>query len=114
MSAWGPGIFEDKQAIDVRDQFEEHMDLGLKPEKITDVLIDKWGIDPDDEEDATVFWIALASVQLENEVLEERVKERVLFIIEEEIDIELWWFDSDDIDERRDVLEELKNQLTKR
>lgn len=113
MSAWGPGIFEDKEAIDVRDQFEEHLDLDLKVDRITDILIDKWGIDPEDEEDGTVFWLALAAVQLEYEVLEERVKERALIIIEEDIDIELFWYDSENIEERKDELEELKQKLLK-
>jgi len=111
MAPWGPGIFEEKQALDIRDQFEELFDKGMSVGRITEILADKWAIDVDDEEDGTVFWIALAATQLENEVLEEDVKERVLFIIDEEIDIDLFWYDSDKIDERRDELDELKEKL---
>jgi len=111
MAPWGPGIFEEKQALDIRDQFEELFDKGMSASRITEVLAEKWAIDVDDEEDGTVFWIALAATQLENEVLEERVKERVLFIIEEEIDIELFWYESDDIEERKNELDELKEKL---
>ena len=62
MGAWGPGIFSDDLATDVRGDFRDLIGEGLTPEEATDRLIRDYDgeLEPDE---APVFLLALAATQ---------------------------------------------------
>jgi len=62
MGSWGPGIFSDDLACDLREEFRELIAEGHSPEEATTKLRDAYTPD-DDLGDRTTFYLALAAVQ---------------------------------------------------
>ena len=75
----------------------------------TDAVLEDLADFLDDEEDAPVVVLALASVQWETGRLDERIKTRALKIIADGVDFR--WQDSEFMEQRRAVLAELGAKL---
>jgi hypothetical protein len=113
MGAWGPALFSDDTAADVRDGYREHVGDGFTGPEATDKLVREWGEALKDPNEASVFWLALASTRWKCGRLEPRVKARALSIIEEEADLRRWRGvgDAKLLEKRKAVLEKLRVEL---
>ncbi|SCG52127.1 DUF4259 domain-containing protein [Micromonospora inositola] len=52
MGAWGPGLFSDDTACDVRDEYRDMLEDGVDDDKATQRMLDSYADvldDPDDE-----------------------------------------------------------------
>ena len=82
MGVWGPKIYDNDIALDVKDEFEDLYNKGQDVKKITEQLIEanaEWLSDP---EEAQFFWLALADVQWNKGVLLSEVKKQAIYWIE--------------------------------
>ena len=77
MGAWGTAIFSDDYACDVRDDYVKEIIRGKTSEEATEaVKKTHLSTDPEDD-DAPVFWIALAITQWKKGRLLSEVKAEV-------------------------------------
>ena len=90
MGAWGPKLYQDDIAEDVRDYYKDQLHRGKTGEQITDELIRDNSESLSDYDDAPIFWFALADTQWNLGRLEERVKTKALYYIELGTDLERW------------------------
>ena len=110
MGTWGTSIFEDDTAADVRADYRELLEGGLKELSATDRMIRDYAEYIEDEVDGPVFWLALAVAQWELGRLESRVADKALKVISTGADL-LRWEGSEGAAERSKVLEATKVQL---
>ena len=88
MGAWGPGIFSDDLACDVRTDYRELLEDGVDDAEATRRVIAANQHVADDE--AHVLWLALAAAQAALGRLEDSVRTEALRLIDEGIGLELW------------------------
>lgn len=98
--------------MDVKVVFDENLARGCSVADATQHVLKEppWGFD--DEEDAAAMILALASLQLEHNALDQAVRERAIAVIDS--GVPLWgWEDLPDerLAERTAVLHKLKQQL---
>lgn len=112
MGAWGTAIFSDDTAADTRDAFTDLVAEGLKPEEATDRLVAESAEILEDEDEACVFWLALAATQWMLGRLMDSVRDRAIEMIESGTDL-LRWKDSPqaEINQRKKHLDQLRAQL---
>ena len=94
MGSWGPGVFSDDLACDVRDQYRALLGEGQDGVAATDSLLAAFGEALADADSAVVFWLALAVVQWRTGRLEERVKRSALRAIDDGSALRSWQHDS--------------------
>jgi len=90
MGAWGPGIFADDEALDVRDDYRWYLADAQSDEGATDAIAKSYGASFDDLGATTAFWLALALTQWKMGRLDPRAKAAALRIIDEGIDLQRW------------------------
>jgi hypothetical protein len=78
MGAWGPAIFSNDTASDLREDYLDKIAKGVESPAATDRLMTDYAPDGDDGYYAAEFWIALALTQQKCGRLEDRVKNRAL------------------------------------
>ena len=83
MGTWGPAVFSDDTACDVRDDWRGHVGDGLSAVEATDRLLSEWSDSIDEPDDGPVIWLALAATQWKAGRLEDRVKKKALAIIDD-------------------------------
>lgn len=111
MGAWGPGLFQDDTACDVRDEFLDLIGDGQSTEEATAALEGRWGTPQFDPDDASVFWIALAATQARYGRLLPHVKDRAVAIIDAGADLERFFDEGRLRENRAAVLLKLREQL---
>jgi hypothetical protein len=112
MGTWGPGIFSDDLACDLRDRYRDLIGDGLTGEEATDRLLDEWQAELGDPDVGPVFWLALAATQWKAGRLEERVKAEALRVISTGADLPRWEGPDPSLPKRRRAaLEKLRLQL---
>lgn len=79
MGTWGPGIFDDDLAQDVREDYLGRLAEGAKPAAASKAIVMSY--DRLDIDEAPVFWLALAATQWEYGALDPTVKRRALEVI---------------------------------
>src|SRR4051794_18332600 len=104
MGSWGPGVFSDDLACEVRDQYRALLGDGRDGVAATDSLLDAFGEALADPDSAAVFWLALAVVQWRAGRIEERVKLSALRVIDDESALRAWRDDSGQCRARRKEL----------
>lgn len=114
MSAWGPAIFSDDLACDVRDEFKDLVADGLNQIEATKKLIEMYSISEEDPEDYTVFWLSLAATQWKIGRLTDEAKTKAIHIIDSGLDLRRWEEEGEPGWEkkRKENLLKLKEQLT--
>lgn len=110
MGAWGAGVFSNDTAADIRGDFRELLEDGLSPDDATERLISSAQGADDDPDDATSFWTGLAAAQMTLGVLQPRVRDRAVALIDSGGDVALFT-DAKVAAKRKAVLDNLRSQL---
>lgn len=113
MGTWGPGIFDDDVAIDVRREFEARLDRGDTVEAATQHVLRAFSTPLTDEEDASVVYLALAHLQRKAGAIEPWLRDRALAVIDS--GIPLWRWEGQPaqrVAERKQVLDDLRASLS--
>lgn len=112
MGTWGPKLYQDDIAQDVRDEFKDLLKRGKTTEEITKQLIDQYAFEISDTDDAPIFWFALADTQWELGKLLPQVKEQAIDWINKGTDQQKWLFENPKNAQVRDqILGELREKL---
>lgn len=112
MGAWGTPIFSDDTAADTRDAFTDFVAEGLTPAEATDRLIAESGDILADQEDANVFWLALAAAQWKLGRLVDSIRDRAIAVIDSGDDLRRWQDNPKaEINQRKKHLAKLREQL---
>lgn len=90
MGTWGPAIFADDVASDVRDDFRFFLADAQSLERATDEMAGSYGVGFDDLSTDTAFWLGLALTQWRMGLLDPRVKAAALNIIDTGLDLAKW------------------------
>ena len=90
MGAWGPKLYQDDMAEEIRAYYKDQLHRGKNGEKITDELVELYKECLSDFDDAPIFWFALADTQWDFGRLENRVKEEALYYINDGRDLIRW------------------------
>lgn len=90
MGAWGPRLYQDDIAEDVRDYYKDQLHRGKTGKEITQELIAQNEYAISDPDDAPVFWFALADTQWNLGRLEDFVREQALHHIRDGHDVKRW------------------------
>jgi hypothetical protein len=110
MGTWGVAVFSDDLAADVRDDFRDLIGEGLPSTQAVEKLLAEHSASVKDEDEAPVFWIALALTQWKLGRLEERTKHEALQAIESGQGLRRWEA-SNDRGKRAAILEKARTQL---
>ncbi len=110
MGAWGVAVFSDDLAADLRDEFRDLIGEGLSSTEAVDKLLGEYASAAEDDDERSVFWIALASAQWKLGRLEERTKKEALRLIATDEDLKRW-DNPKDRKKRAAVLKKVREQL---
>jgi hypothetical protein len=112
MGAWGPGLYQDDVAQDVKEDYVKLLKTGKTNQEATDKLIEDYQMTINDFDDAPVFWFILADTQWKLGRLLPNVKEQALRYLESEDDLKKWENQNKaNYKYRIKVLSELKDRL---
>jgi hypothetical protein len=111
MGTWGPGIFSDDTACDVRERFRELVGDGLAAPDATDTLLAEYADTLTDADEGPVVWLALASTQWKCGRLQDRVRVEALEIIRCGAGLERWREQPKLLRRRQLALDRLRDQL---
>src|SRR5690349_13579978 len=90
MGTWGPAIFADDDAADLRDEYRLILAGAQSDSAATDEAARQYAASFDRIEDTTPFWLALALIQWRMGRPDPRAREAALRIIDEGIDLAKW------------------------
>lgn len=113
MGAWGTTLYANDTASDVKADFMELLRSGNTKETATEKLLQQYASLLEDEEEAALFWYALADTQWDRGMLLPEVLKNAQYYLEHK-DIELQrWLDSSEASAKRwlETLEKLENKL---
>ena len=114
MGTWGPALFSNDLSCDIRGEYNTLLALGKENEDAEKILFDYYspilGVNDDEE---PMFWITLAYVEWKKGRLSNLVKEKALYYIDSNIEINIWKrkFDEKDVKERKRVLEKIRETI---
>jgi hypothetical protein len=113
VGAWGPGLFSDDVACDVRDQYRELIEDQVADDDAEQQVLDSWSTALDDDDDGPVVWLALAATQSKLGRLSERVKGEALRVMDDGSDLARWEEATrSERNAREKALAKLRDQLT--
>lgn len=90
MGTWGPAIFSDDEAADVRDNFKLYLADQQDVSAATDAIAADYGASFDHPEWNTAFWLGLALTQWTAGWLDGRVQEIAFRVIDDDSDLKKW------------------------
>ena len=112
MGFWGYKLYDNDLAADVRDDYKQKLEKGIDEDTVTKEMLERYQEEISDIDEAPIFWYALADTQWEFGRLEDFVKEKALYYLDNGYDLELWNDVEDGITEKRKkILHELKQKL---
>ena len=112
MGAWGPKLYQDDIAEEVRHYYKDQLHRGKRGKEITQELIEQYEYAISDQDDAPVFWFALADSQWNLGRLEDEVKRQALDHIHNGYDLNRWKAeDPKEAKIREKVLRDLEEKL---
>ncbi len=112
MGSWGPKLYQDDLAEDIKSYYKDQLHRGKKGHEITAELISENQCTLSDADDAPVFWFALADTQWNLGRLEDEVKQQALYHIKDGHDLRRWQLvDAREASIRAKVLAELEKKL---
>jgi hypothetical protein len=112
MGTWGPGLYQDDIAEDVKTEYIDMLKSGGESLDITQEIIDRNREIIDDEDEAPVFWFSLADTQWQYGRLTDEVKEKALHFLDMGSDWQRWRQENPGMaNKRKEVLEKLRLKL---
>jgi hypothetical protein len=111
MGTLGTGIFADDLAADVRGEYRDLIADGNSGPQATEMVLHAHRNVLASEEGPT-FWLALAATQWECGRLEQSVLDEALAVLDRGSDLARWGSDPKLLNRRRQVLQQLRNQLS--
>jgi hypothetical protein len=112
MGAWGVKLYQDDISEDLKIEYTEKLKKGKSNEEAYSEIISDYEDFIDDEDDAPVFWFALADIQWNIGRLLPEVKQRAIEWIDSGKNQERWMLENPkSAKARAKVLEELKQKL---
>ena len=112
MGVWGPKLYQNDLAEDIRDYYKEQLQRGKNGVDITQELLIQYQIEISDSEEASVFWFALADTQWNLGRLEDKVRETALKYILSGEDLKRWKIENPKmVKAREQTIEELRQKL---
>lgn len=111
MGAWGPGLYSDDFAEDLRGEFKELFQGGTAPDAIAAALKRSNHSSLSDIDEAPVFWLVLADLLHKHGIEDIEVTSRAIETIDSGTDLERWSEDPKLMRKREANLLKLKNQL---
>lgn len=114
MGSWGPKLYQDDIAEDVRDYYKDQLKRGKTNEEVTNELIADNEDVLSDEDEAPIFWFALADTQWKLGRLIPFVKEKALEYLKSGTNLTRWQKEAVSQREyliREKVLQELEKKL---
>jgi len=111
MGAWGPGIYQNDVAEDIKTEYIDLLHKGKTKEEASDEVI--WNNEDYlyDEDDAIPMILALADTEWKYGKLIDHVKEKALFIINTGRGLKVWEENPKYLKKRKEVLQKLKEKL---
>jgi hypothetical protein len=106
VGAWGPGIYQNDDALDLRDRWRDLLGAGFDAKDVGRRLIGE--LDLKDDADHSQSWLALADLLWRSGRLASDVRRRALRIIRDGVDLQRW------DDARRRARERALEQLEQR
>ena len=110
MGTWGPAIFSNDLASDIKDDFKYKIAFDKSSELATKELIEEYRDSINDPDESTVFWLALASIQWDLGRVTDLVNKTALKILSTEADLQKWK-NSKDYFKREKALSLLQRKL---
>jgi len=88
VGAWGPGVYQNDDALDLRDRWRDLVGVGFDPQDVGRRLVSELGLgnDPGD----SPSWLALADLLWSSGRLTGEVRKRALRIVRDRGDLERW------------------------
>ncbi len=109
MGAWGPGLYSDDVTEDVRGIYVDKLHRGKNGEQASKEMIAEFEWDWSDEDDAPVFWFAMADMQWNYGRLQEEVKKKALYYLDDMKNLQRWEHENPKmVEKRKRVLNELR------
>lgn len=90
MGAWGPGLYEDDVAADVREIYMDRLRRDSNGEAACAAVCAALGDLDDDPEDGPVLWFALADTMWQVGRLTDEVQRKALFHLDDGADLTRW------------------------
>ncbi|GGK94921.1 hypothetical protein Ppa06_63180 [Planomonospora parontospora subsp. parontospora] len=113
MGAWGPALFSDDLACDVRDGYRGLIEDGTADEDAQRHVLESYAEVLDDPDEGPVVWLALAVAQSKIGRLDATVRDRALGIIERGEGLSRWAEEgAKALTGRQAVLQKVQVQLT--
>lgn len=112
MGAWGYKLYQDDDALDIKEEYSSMLKKGIPNEEITKKIIrDNKGMSNDNDE-ATIFWCVLADQQWQAGRLLPEIKEKALYYLKNGGDLHRWGESNEkDYINRKEELERLLIKL---
>jgi len=86
MGAWGYGVFDNDDALDIRHRFERYIKEGCTVTEASERSISDF---PDPMNDVCVV-LAIAALQLEHGQLSPQIRERAIHFTTDKIGLDTW------------------------
>jgi hypothetical protein len=112
VGAWGPALFSDDTACDVRDTYRELIEDGVDDAAAQAQVLSTYQELIDDPDDGPVLWLALAITQSKFGRLDPEVATRALEVIDRGEGLERWAEDPKLLARRQAALVKTRDQLT--
>ena len=90
MGSWGPALFSNDTACDVRGDYREMIEDGVEDAEAMRRVFEQYGEDLDDPDEGPIVWLALAHTQSKLGRLDDEVRRRALQVIEGGEGLERW------------------------
>ena len=115
MGTWGPKLYEDDVAQDIKETYEELVKTEKDNEKIIKEICSIFKEELEDQDEKSVFWMVLADLLYKQKQLTKDIKEKALKEIERGENLERWKNEAskDDYILRKKEIESLKKKLEK-
>ena len=111
MGTWGPGLYSNDDALDLKSDVRDMLAYGWTREAIITELTECYNLRQIDEETSPI-WLALADTMWNYGILTEEIKSTAIYIIDEGIDAAAWAEESASVKKKREaVLDGLRKKL---
>jgi hypothetical protein len=110
MGSWGPALYSDDLAADLRGDFRDAAGEGLAAEAILDRLVQKYGSEVADPDAGPTFWLVVADMGWKLGRLDARARSAAMAVIESGGDLDRWQTGATRR-KRAAVLDRLREQL---